>query len=346
MNPFFSVIISVYNKASHISATIASVLDQSFSEFEIIIINDGSTDESKDILDRIVDSRIQVIHQDNQGVSYARNKGISLAKSKYVALLDGDDLWEIDYLKRMYDTIQLYPEESVFTCAIAHKYEDSIVPVPYSFEQDSNILKLNYFKASQKHSALSASSIVFKKDILHTTGEFNTNIRSGEDTDLWIRIGMHYSIVFICEILVHYVFDLKSLSNTNFNIEDKPPFDTYKEEESRNIFLKRQQCFKVNLIVSLTKSPKGFWRQRGKTGKSYHCTVHVYFLVSTHSQIICQHGTYYFLTRQVNLEQERHSAYVKYKLLDKVNKLAAAATSSFPHLRHIEQLKKKDLPQT
>ena len=261
MNPFFSVIISVYNKASHISATIASVLDQSFSEFEIIIINDGSTDESKDILDRIVDSRIQVIHQDNQGVSYARNKGISLAKSKYVALLDGDDLWEIDYLKRMYDTIQLYPDESVFTCAIAHKYEDSIVPVPYSFEQDSNVLKLNYFKASQKHSALSASSIVFKKDILQTTGDFNTNIRSGEDTDLWIRIGMHYSIVFICEILVHYVFDLKSLSNTNFNIEDKPPFDTYREEESKNIFLKQfidRNRFSLAVMSKLNNDPNGF----------------------------------------------------------------------------------------
>lgn len=261
MNPFFSVIISVYNKASHISATIDSVLNQSYSEFEVIIINDGSTDDSKMILDALEDPRIQVLHQDNQGVSHARNKGIVLAKAKYIALLDGDDQWHPDYLKRMYGTIQSYSDYSVFTCAIAHKYSDAIVPVPYSFEQNSDVLILNYFKASEKHSALSGSSIVFDKNILQTTGNFNTTIRSGEDTDLWIRIGINFEIVFICDVLVHYVFDLQSLSNTNFNIEDKPPFDTYKEEESKNIFLKQfldRNRFSLAVMSKLNNDPNGF----------------------------------------------------------------------------------------
>lgn len=261
MKPFFSVIISVYNKASHISATIDSVLNQSYSEFEVIIINDGSSDGSKAILDALEDPRIQILHQDNKGVSHARNTGISMAKANYIALIDGDDLWHKDYLKRMYETIHAYSDHSVFSCAIAHKYNDSVVPVPYSFEQNSEVLILNYFKASEKHSALSGSSIVFNKDILQTTGSFNTTIRSGEDTDLWIRIGINYQIVFICDVLVHYVFDLQSLSNTNFNIEDKPPFDTYTEEESKNIYLKQfldRNRFSLAVMSKLNSDPEGF----------------------------------------------------------------------------------------
>ncbi|MBO6606147.1 glycosyltransferase family 2 protein [Psychroserpens sp.] len=261
MNPFFTVIISVYNKASHLSKTITSVIDQSFSDFEIIIINDGSTDNSKAILDGLTDERIQIIHQSNQGVSRARNNGIALAKSDYIALLDGDDIWHPEYLKRMHDTINANSEQSVFTCAIAHKYNTTIVPVPYSIEAHSDVLILDYFKASQKHSALSGSSVVFKKEILKTTGEFDPKIRSGEDTDLWIRFGMHYPIVFICEVLVFYVFDLKSLSNTNFNIEDKPPFDSYAEAESQNIYLKRfidRNRFSLAVMSKLNNDKEGF----------------------------------------------------------------------------------------
>lgn len=261
MSPFFSVIISVYNKATHISATIASVIEQSFTDFEIIIINDGSTDGSKKILDQLDDPRIQIIHQKNQGVSQARNLGISIAKSTYIALLDGDDIWHKEYLFRMHETISAYPDQSVFTCAIAHKYADSIVPVPYSFEQNADVLLLNYFEASQKHSILSGSSIVFKKEILRSTGEFDVKIRSGEDTDLWIRIGVQFPIVFVCEVLVHYVFDIHSLSNTNFNIEDKPPFDNYKIEELKNIHIKRfidRNRFSLAVMSKLNNDSEGF----------------------------------------------------------------------------------------
>lgn len=265
MHPYFSIIISVYNKAAHLSATIDSVLNQSFSDFEVIIINDGSTDDSKSILDAYNDARIHIVHQDNQGVSAARNRGIALAKSANIALLDGDDLWLPSYLKRMYDTIQAYTNESVFTSAIAHKYEESVVPVPYSFNQTNDTLILNYFEASQKHSALSGSSIVFKKTILETTGEFDTNIRSGEDTDLWIRIGIHFQIVFICEVLVHYVFDLKSLSNTNFNIEDKPKFENYKDQEDQNTYLKKfidRNRFSLAVMSKLNGDRKAFSHYR------------------------------------------------------------------------------------
>ncbi|WP_299336975.1 glycosyltransferase family 2 protein [uncultured Psychroserpens sp.] len=239
MTPYFSIIISVYNKAAYVADTLTSVLDQSYSNFEVIVVNDGSTDESLEILERFDDFRLQIINQDNHGASHARNHGINLAKGRYIALLDGDDLWDSHFLETMHTTIDNHPTQSIFTSAIAHKYDDNIVPVPYSFKIDKDVLILDYFEASQKHSALSGSSTVFKRDILDITGNFDERIRSGQDTDLWIRFGIHFPVVFVSKVLVYYVFNRQSLSNTTSDINLKPKFDKYKEEENTNFYLKK-----------------------------------------------------------------------------------------------------------
>ncbi|SDS03344.1 Glycosyl transferase family 2 [Formosa sp. Hel1_31_208] len=265
MIPYFSIIISVYNKADYIGQTINSVLCQSFSDFEVIIVNDGSTDGSLEIMKSFNDHRLQIIDQTNQGASQARNQGISLAKSAYIALLDGDDLWDPYYLESIHNAIQKHPDKSVFTTAIAHKYKDRIVPVPYSFKQDSAILILDYFEASQRHSALSGSSIVFKKEVLDLTSGFDTTITSGEDTDLWIRIGLHFPIVFISKVLAYYVYNEDSLSNTSFNIHEKPKFDNYKDEEQTNHFLKKfldRNRFSLAVMSKLNDDNDGYIRYR------------------------------------------------------------------------------------
>ena len=99
--PRFSVIIPVYNKEKYLSKTIESVLQQSFLDFEIIIINDGATDSSEKIIEGFKDPRIQYIKQENQGVSAARNAGIKAANTNYIALLDADDIWKENYLEKI-----------------------------------------------------------------------------------------------------------------------------------------------------------------------------------------------------------------------------------------------------
>ncbi|MCX6184716.1 MAG: glycosyltransferase family A protein, partial [Flavobacterium sp.] len=91
---FFSVIIPVYNKEQFLVHTINSVLNQSFTDFELLLIDDGSTDSSPALLNQFTDERIKLISQNNQGVSAARNLGIKEAKAPYIAFLDADDLWE------------------------------------------------------------------------------------------------------------------------------------------------------------------------------------------------------------------------------------------------------------
>lgn len=236
--PYFSIVVSVFNKEDFIYATLNSVLQQSFSDFELIIVNDGSTDSSESIIKSFNDSRIRYSHQKNQGAAAARNNGIQLAKSDWIALLDGDDIWLTNYLETILKTLNDFPNEYIFATAIAHAYEDDIVPVTYSFPIDGQTTLKNFFKDSKKHSILSSSSIVFKKSILESTGLFDTSIKSGEDTDLWIRFGLNSPIVFINKILVHYTYSDNSLSNSAFNLDAKPKFDKYYVEETQNADLK------------------------------------------------------------------------------------------------------------
>ena len=95
----FSIVIPLYNKELSISNTIQSVLDQTFQNFEIVIVNDGSTDNSVKEVEEFDDKRIRLIHQKNQGVSAARNRGIEEAKYEWVAFLDADDLWMKEHLE-------------------------------------------------------------------------------------------------------------------------------------------------------------------------------------------------------------------------------------------------------
>ena len=104
--PFFSVVIPLYNKQNYIKETIKSVLNQTFQNFEIVVVNDGSKDDSIKIIESIQDYRIKLVHQENSGVSVARNMGIKEANAKYIAFLDADDLWLPEFLQTIYELIQ------------------------------------------------------------------------------------------------------------------------------------------------------------------------------------------------------------------------------------------------
>lgn len=259
--PFFSVVITVYNKAEFIKNTINSVLNQTFQDFEIIVVNDGSTDESKNIIESFNDNRIELITTENQGVSTARNKGIEVANANYIALLDGDDLWEKDFLKFIKEAITKYSNVSIFSTALAHKYEYKIVPATYNFKQRKTYEIRDFFKSSLDHTILTSSSIVFKKNIIEKIGDFDTSIESGEDTDFWIRIGIHFKIVFINKILAYYNFVPESISNTVFSVKNKPKYDKYFKEELQNKHLKiyiDRNRFPLAILSKLERDKESF----------------------------------------------------------------------------------------
>src|ERR1035437_2795157 len=112
----FSIIIPLYNKAKYIQKAIHSILSQTFQEYEIIIVNDGSTDNSLEVISSCQLSTVnyQLINQENKGVSTARNIGVKAAKSDYIAFLDADDWWEPTYLEEIKRLIEEYPEAGIY----------------------------------------------------------------------------------------------------------------------------------------------------------------------------------------------------------------------------------------
>src|SRR5690606_13998906 len=149
-----------------------------------------------------------------QGVSAARNKGIELAQADYICFLDADDFWYPNFLQSFYQLIQEYCSYSVFSAAIEIETETLKLSAQYSLQNpvNNNVYIEDFFLSSRKYSLICTSCSVFHKSVFDTSGVFDTNIKSGEDTDLCIRIGANYPIVFQNKILCTYVYDNLSLS--------------------------------------------------------------------------------------------------------------------------------------
>lgn len=195
-----SVVIPLYNKEKKIEYTLKSVFTQTFQNFEIVIVDDGSTDNSVEEVEKFTDSRIRLIHQTNAGVSAARNRGIEAASGELIAFLDADDVWMPEYLATQYGLYQKYPECSVYACN--YEFRDSegkVTPTiirKLPFEGDDGILS-NYFEvASCSHPPLCTSAVVVKKSAIQAIGGFPIGIKSGEDLLTWARLAVSGTIVY------------------------------------------------------------------------------------------------------------------------------------------------------
>ena len=195
-----SVVIPLYNKESQINQTIQSVLRQSFQDFEIVVVDDGSTDNSVSEVQRFDDPRIRTISQTNAGVSAARNHGIAEAKGEFIALLDGDDGWKTDYLATQSALTEKYPECDVFATDYEfHSTNGRITPTILNrlpFDSEDGIL-INYFEvATHSHPPLWTSAVMFRKSTIESLGGFPMGIKSGEDLLTWARLACRCKIAF------------------------------------------------------------------------------------------------------------------------------------------------------
>lgn len=203
-----SVIIPLYNKERQIHATLESVLRQSYSDYEIVVVDDGSTDGSAAAVKSVQDTRLRLIHQENGGVSAARNRGIREARGEYVAFLDADDLWDPDFLKTLQHLAELYPECSVYACNYDFVSPDGthrptiIRRLPFTGEH--GILS-NYFEvASCSHPPVCSISLMVKKEAMQAIGGFPEGIKSGEDLLTWAKLACHYRIAYHKQTLAHF----------------------------------------------------------------------------------------------------------------------------------------------
>lgn len=239
---FFSVIIPLYNKENYIASAISSVLNQTFQDFEIIIINDGSTDNSELIVNAIKDSRIKLLTTKNKGVSSARNHGVNHAKSKYIALLDADDYWYSNHLSELKKLIESFPNASLYCNNYEIYYtKDTVRPAHFNFDFNKDCLIVDdFFNASIINTVAWTSAVGFTKSKFNAIGGFNPNLKTGEDTDLWIRFALKHDVAFNPTITASYLFYVEnSLFKTENNAVRYTIINSFIEEEKTNPSLKK-----------------------------------------------------------------------------------------------------------
>lgn len=197
-----TVIIPTYNRADYIEETIQSVLNQTYQNFEIIVSDDGSTDNTKEIVESFNDRRIKYIFHENSGLpAVTRNRGIKQSSGEYIALLDSDDLWLPDKLKKQIGEFEKNGNIGlVCTKSFHFNKEKKWIQYKHLSEKDFT------FKSLFLRNNIICSSVVIKKSVLDDVGLFNENpkIQSGEDYELWLRIAKKYEIKYVNIPLAKY----------------------------------------------------------------------------------------------------------------------------------------------
>lgn len=205
----FSIVIPLYNKELSILNTLNSVRRQLIQEFEIIIVNDGSTDSSLEVVSKLKDERITIINQCNGGVSSARNAGIKAAKFKWIAFLDGDDIWEKKHLSAIVEMINSFSEAKLF--ATSFRYSDGRVIQRNEMRERLSVI-VDYFKESMDEHLIWTSVFVAHKDCFQSD-LFNEKLALGEDIELFGRLVKKFSFVKSNEITATYRVEAENRSN-------------------------------------------------------------------------------------------------------------------------------------
>ena len=239
--PKIAVIIPVYNNSFSIAKTLSSALQQTFTDFEVIIINDGSTDQSLKIIKKYTDDRISIFTQENKGVSAARNLGIEKATAPYIAFLDADDFWFPNHLEELYLLIQDFPDCGMYCnrykikTTEKHFQETSFRGIDYNFR---GIVE-NYFFSSKPFRIAFTSALLIPKKILIQFNGFNEKCSNGEDVELWSEIGLQFPVVMSNKVTAVYTFsNPSSLSKQQIDPKKIMSFERFENQEKQNSQLK------------------------------------------------------------------------------------------------------------
>ncbi len=235
--PKISVVIPLYNKESYIKNTIESVLHQDFKDFEIIVVDDGSTDNSLRIVKQFAHTFITTISQQNQGVAKARNTGVQAASGELIAFLDADDLWLPHHLSEIATLSQKFENASFFATAYRLKINRHRYPVVYDFDEPYTLLK-PYYRYDNGHTLFYISNFAIKKSVyIHEKG-FKSGI-DGEDTEFFIRIGQKYPLAYSNNITMIHLKEAENSLFSRYKLEKKIRLlNFFKDDEQKDQYLK------------------------------------------------------------------------------------------------------------
>lgn len=213
--PYFTIVIPSYNRGHIVGRAIESVLNQSYSDFEIIVVDDGSTDNTKEVVSQYIDSRINYFFQENSGVSVARNNGSKLAKGDYLVFLDSDDYVKDIWLKDFFNVLQ-------------HNLTDVVIcrsRITEDFKNDS--------------SSFLAGTFAINKNVFYDIGMYDEKLRFGENTELNWRINFNNSRIKTIENS-NIIYDV-TYSEGGSNSQNKVDFFYYVIEKHKEFIQKKRK---------------------------------------------------------------------------------------------------------
>ena len=290
----FSIIIPLYNKAPYIRKALGSVFAQTYTDFELIIVDDGSTDDSAIIVKQFIDERLKVkgdenevkgyrlevkgdessgaetnayklspinyklIRQANAGVSAARNNGVAQAQGEYIAFLDADDWWEPTYLEQMAKLIDDYPDAGLYGLNYIY-YKPGKTRVALK----SQTGYINYPKEYLQNKAMMifTSSSSMPKRVFEEMGGFPLGIRLGEDFLLWAKTALHHKVAFCDQPLAYYNNDVPATLRATRNLHAPEHHMLFRMEEiiGESLKIKGEEISRAdtnaNNLSSITYNP-------------------------------------------------------------------------------------------
>lgn len=258
--PFFSIIIPTYNRADRIGQTIQSVLKQEFGDWELIIIDDGSQDDTKSVISTFIDSRIKYIYQENAERGAARNNGVRKAEGNYVFFLDSDDLIYPDHLQYAYDEINKIGQPEFFHIRYEEVFEDKKREVPVLYE--STLLKQVYRRNQF------ACQFFLRKDIAENFPfSENRDLKIGEDWEVVLKIAVRYPLHFsnlVLSAIVQHGNRTMEIANAEIILRSR---DILLENLSKDE--KITERVKINVFAELTSLAALAYAIEGRKAESF-----------------------------------------------------------------------------
>lgn len=239
MEALITVIVPLYNKKAEVGRTLNSILSQTMKDFELIVVDDGSTDGSAEIVKEYCDPRIHLIQQENMGLPATRNVGIRAAKTQIITFLDADDEWYPNFLETILSLRNKFPDAGLYgtafdRCVIDQCEMNSVKGLP---DKKWEGYIPSYFDVYVKsgHPPFSSCCAALDKKVFDKVGYFNPQSKIGEDTEMWGKVAFHFPIAFTTKICARYHLVASNKMIYKFSSFDKLPTIKFFESLDNNI---------------------------------------------------------------------------------------------------------------
>ena len=248
MSVKFSVIIPLYNKAAEIERTLRSVLAQTKQPYEIVVVDDGSTDNSAEIVRAISSPLIKLICQENGGECAARNRAMSEASGTHYALIDADDVWKPDFLAEMAALIEEYPSCGLYRSAFDIINTDG--RHPSNSPSERGVIEDFFAESMTRYVAIPSASVI-PAEVVERVGGFPVGMRLGGDQYMWVKIAREYKVCYTPLRLTDYYMAASNRSSAIYCAENTPySFEVFYDEArpSLNEYIARVELGKAIVI--------------------------------------------------------------------------------------------------